>query len=398
MRVLYAKSVYGPEEIEAVNDVLRNRPTALMGGPAVAEFESRVAALFGKAHGVMTNSGSSANTLAVASLGLPRGAEVITPVLTFSTTVASLVQQGLLPVFVDAEPDTYVIDVAEIEEMIRPETRAMLIPNLIGNLPDWRALRDIADRHGLALVEDSADTIGSRVGGAPTGRLSDISTTSFYATHVITCAGFGGAACFHDEELLRRAQLLRGWGRRSSLTAESEEIKDRFTASVDDIAYDSKFVFDLPGYNFMASELAAAFGLVQLGKLDRFLGIRARNFAAMRDFFKDYEAWFMLPRQHEDVRTGWLAFPLIVRDDAPFRRRDLQLRFESHGIQTRTVFTGNILRQPGFRDIARRESKAGYPNADRVMRGGMLLGCHQGMSEEDVAFVCETFREFARGR
>jgi CDP-6-deoxy-D-xylo-4-hexulose-3-dehydrase len=395
MRVFYAQAVYGQEEIAAVLDVLKQRPLALMTGPSVKAFEQRVAALFGKAIGLMVNSGSSANTLAVASLDLPPGSEVVTPALTFSTTVAPLVQQGLVPAFVDVEPDTFNIDPDQVEGMIGPKTRALLVPNLIGNLPDWPSLRRTADRHGLRVIEDSADTLGSLYDGKPTGTLSDVATTSFYASHVVTCAGFGGTVCVNDPALARRAILLRGWGRSSSLSAESESIEDRFNTEVDGIPYDSKFVFEGIGYNFLPSEVAAAFGLVQLDRLDTYIDRRIRNFDALYGFFRSYEHWFALPRQRPEVRTAWLAFPLIVREEAPFTRRDLQVHFETQGIQTRTVFTGNILRQPGFRTIPRRESPNGYPNADRVMRGGILLGCHQGMTEDDVAYVCDRFRAFA---
>ncbi len=397
IRVFYAEAVYGQEEIDAALGALKNAHS-LVCGESVARLEERVSGLFGKRLGLMVNSGSSANTLAIAALGLPRGAEVITPVLTFSTTVSPLVQQGLVPAFVDVEPDTYTIDAAKVEEMVGPETKGMMIPDLIGNLPDWTALRAIADRHGLTIIEDSADTIGSLYDGAPTGALTDVVTTSFYATHLVTCAGFGGMVCFDDPELERRARLLRGWGRSSSLTQESESIEDRFDISVDGIPYDRKFVFEAAGYNFLPSEVGAAFGLVQLDKLDRFIETRIRNFEALLGFFKDYEEWFVLPRQRENTRTGWLALPLVVRDEAPFSRRDLQIHLETKGVQTRTVFAGNVLRHPGFRGLRRRESPQGYPNADQVMRGGLLLGCHHGMTPDHVDYIRATFRDFAQAR
>lgn len=395
MRVFYAEAVYGEEEIEAVTEVLRGRSLALMDGPAVKEFEGRVAATFGKPFGLMVNSGSSANMLAVASLRLQRGAEVITPALTFSTTVAPLVQLGLVPAFVDVEPDTYVIDADRVEAMIGPATRAMMIPNLIGNLADWGRLRAIADRHGLPLVEDSADTLGGLYRGQPTGRLSDVSTTSFYASHVMTGAGFGGMACFTDEATYRTAKQMRGWGRSSSLVGESERIEDRFNVRVDGIEYDSKFVFGDIGYNFLPSEISAAFGLVQLGRLADYGARRDRNFRALRGFFAGYEEWFVLPRPQAESRSHWLALPLIVRRQAPFSRRDLQIHFEESGVQTRTVFTGNILRQPGFAGIPHRADPAGYANADAVMEGGILLGCHQGMDPAQLEYVCDVFRAFA---
>ena len=199
MCVNYAEAMYGEEEIETVIDVLRNKSLTLMDGPSVKALEVQVAALFGKNYGLMANSGSSANTVAVVSLGLEAGDEVIIPALTFSTTVAPLVHQNLVPAFVDVESDTYVIDPDQIERMITPKTQAMIIPNLIGNLADWETVKDVADRYGLKTIEDSADTLGSLYKGRPTGTHSDIATTSFYASHVITGAGFGGMACFNDQ-------------------------------------------------------------------------------------------------------------------------------------------------------------------------------------------------------
>lgn len=396
MRVFYAEAVYGEEEIEAVVKVLRNKSLTLMDGPSVKTFEARVAEIFGKKYGLMVNSGSSANTLAIASLELKKGDEVITPALTFSTTVAPILQQNLIPAFVDAEPDTYVIDPDQIERMITPKTRAMIIPNLIGNLANWERIKEIADKHDLKTIEDSADTIGSLYKGQPTGEYSDVATTSFYASHVMTGAGFGGMVCFNNEKTYNKAKQLRGWGRRSSLVGESEAIEDRFNIKVDGVEYDSKFVFDDVGYNFMPSEISAAFGLVQLDRLNDYGGRREYNFNALRSFFAEYEKWFILPRQQSETKTYWLAVPLIVRPDAPFTRRELQVHFESNDVQTRTVFTGNILRQTGFSGIPHKADPAGYPNADRVMEGGILLGCHQGMDQPQVERICDVFKSLAQ--
>lgn len=395
MRVFYGQAVYGEEEIAAVTDVLRNQSLALMTGPKVAEFEGKIADLFGKKFGLMVNSGSSANLLAFAALDLPKGSEVITPALTFATTVSPLLQLGLVPVFCDVEPGSYVVDAKRIETLIGPKTRALMIPNLIGNLPDWVELRRIADRHGLYVIEDSCDTLGATISGRPTGALADISVTSFYASHVVTAAGFGGMVTMNDERLARRATLLRGWGRSSSLMGESESIDARFNAEVDGIPYDSKFIFEGIGYNFLPSEISAAFGLAQLAKLEVFIQQREANFKTLRDFFAKFENWFILPAQRADVRTGWLAFPLIVKPNAPFTRRDLQIHFEKRDIQTRTVFTGNILRQPGFKNIPHRADPDGLPNADRVMQGGILIGCHQGLDAKSLAYVQDSFLALA---
>jgi CDP-6-deoxy-D-xylo-4-hexulose-3-dehydrase len=396
VRVNYAEAMYGEEEIETVIDVLRNKSLTLMDGPSVKALEVQVAALFGKNYGLMANSGSSANTVAVVSLGLEAGDEVIIPALTFSTTVAPLVHQNLVPAFVDVESDTYVIDPDQIERMITPKTQAMIISNLIDNLADWETVKDVADRYGLKTIEDSADTLGSLYKGRPTGTHSDIVTTSFYASHVITGAGFGGMACFNDQAAYNKAKQLRGWGRGSSLLGESESIENRFNVAVDGIDYDSKFVFDDIGYNFLPTEISAAFALEQLKRLDEYGQRRLENFTALVAFFADFEDWFILPRQQPDTRSYWLAVPLIVRPEAPFSRRDLQVYFESRDIQTRTIFTGNILRQEGFSDIPHKADPAGYPNADRVMEGGLLLGCHQGMTQAHLDRIAAVFTEFAK--
>lgn len=392
MRVNYGQTVHGQEEIDAVVEVLK---TSTQMGPKVREMQQQVSALFAKRHGVMVNSGSSANYLAVEILDLPKGSEVITPALTFATTVAPLVRQGLTPAFVDAAPGTYNIDVDAIERMITPKTSAMMIPSLIGNLPDWRRIRELADAHGLKVIEDSADTLGATIDETSTGVYSDVSTTSFYGSHVINGAGNGGMLCVNDDDLGRKALLLRSWGRSSSLFVESEAIENRFNVMLDGIEYDAKFLFEDLGYNLEPSEISAAFGLVQLGKLDNNIRVREKAFAAHRAFFAQYEDWFILPEQLPGSRTGWLAFPLTLREGAPFTRRELQIYLEKSEIQTRPVFTGNILRQPAMKNVTCQTSSDGYPAADAVMRGGILLACHHGLDDAQIAYMHETFNKFA---
>ncbi len=393
MRVNYGQTVHGEPEIAAVVKVLRQ---STQMGEHVREMERRVARLFDKSHGVMVNSGSSANFLAIKLLDLPPGSEVITPALTFATTVAPIVQNGLVPVFVDVEPGTYNIDVDAIEAMIGPETRAMMIPSLIGNLPDWDKIRDIADRHGLMVVEDSADTLGATLHGLSTGSRADISTTSFYGSHVINAGGNGGMLCVNTPAHLRRALLLRSWGRSSSLFQQSESIDNRFNVEIDGIPYDAKFVFEELGHNFEPSEMGAAFGLVQLDKLVGNIAAREANFARHLAFFETWSDWFILPRQLPAARTGWLSFALTLTDAAPFSRRDLQIALEQREIQTRPVFTGNILRQPAMAGVKVRTTPAGYPNADAAMRGGILLACHHGLESAQIDFMHEVFTEFAQ--
>ncbi len=392
MRVNYGQTVHGEAEIAAVVEVLR---TSTQMGRHVRDMQERVAALFDKRHGIMVNSGSSANYLAIELLDLPPGAEVITPALTFATTVAPIVRNKLIPAFVDAAEGTYNIDVDAIEEMVGPNTRAVMIPSLIGNLPDWDRIREIAEARDLMVVEDSADTLGATIKGTSTGSRTHISTTSFYGSHVINAAGNGGMLCVNDDALARRALLLRSWGRSSSLFVESESVENRFNVQIDGFSYDAKFVFEELGYNVEPSEMGAAFGLVQLDKLEQNIAAREKYFERQLAFFKGYEQWFILPRQLEASRTGWLAFPLTLRADAPFSRRDMQIYLEERDIQTRPVFTGNILRQPAMAEVEVRRNAGGYPVADAVMRGGVLLACHHGLDDAQLDYMHSTFEAFA---
>jgi len=332
--VPYGKAVYGEDEINAVVAAMRN---STQMGKNVHEFEAKVAKLFNKKHGVMVNSGSSANYLAVEIADLPKGSEVITPILTFSTTVAPLVKNGLVPVFVDVEESTFNIDAEKVEAMISDKTSAMMIPNLLGNLPNWIKLREIADKYNLFVIEDSCDTLGATVNGELTGGYADITTTSFYGSHIITCAGNGGLLAVKSDKLLERAKLLRSWGRNSSLFVDSEAIENRFNTFVDDIRYDAKFLFSALGYNFEPSEIGAAFGLVQLAKLEKNIQAREHWFNFHMKYFKNLEQYFILPKQLKGLTTAWIAFPLIVKEDAPFTRTDLQIFLEKLSIQTTRI-------------------------------------------------------------
>lgn len=392
-QVPYGQTVHGQEEIDAVVEVLK---TSTQMSKNVRQFERQIADLYAKKHGIMVNSGSSALYLINDLLGFEEGSEIITPALTFSTTVAPQVKKGWIPAFVDVEPGTYNIDVNKVEEMITDKTKAMIIPNLIGNLPDWKELRAIADKYNLAVVEDSCDTLGAEVDGELVGRYTDISASSFYGSHVINCAGNGGILCVNSDEYNDRARLLRSWGRSSSLFVESEAIENRFNVEVDGIPYDSKFVFEEPGYNFEPSEMGAAFGLVQLKYLNNNIDLREKHFADLLAFAQDYEEYFILPKQLPNSRTGWLAFPLTIRPDAPFTRRDLQIFLEKRKIQTRTIFTGNILRQPGFKNVVSKKNPNGYAVADEVMRGGFLVGCHHGLKQNQIDHIKDSIAQFVK--
>lgn len=394
IRVPYGFSVHGKKEIDAVVKVL-NGNTAL--GKHTEKFEKKIAKLFGKKYGIMVNSGSSANLLAFEILNLPRGSEVITPILTFATTVAPIVQKGLVPVFVDVDEDTYQVNIDQVEKAITKKTRALMIPSLLGNMPNMRKLAKLAKKHGLWFIEDSCDTLGGKYDKQPTGKYSHITTTSFYGSHIINGAGGGGMICVNDAKWKNRLTVLRGWGRHSSLFGEkrnSELIKNRFNSKLAGIPYDNKFVFSELGYNFLPLELSAAFALTQLKRLPKFANAREKNFKVLLKHFKKYEDYFVLPNQTPKTETLWLAFPLIIKDGAPFTRLELVKFLEKNGIQTRPIFTGNVLKQPGFEHIKRRCPQKLYPNAENIMRSGLMVACHHGLTQKQIAYLKTKFSEF----
>lgn len=396
-RIEYAGSVHDEREIEAVVEVLRAGPTALRIGKNVKAMEKRVAELFAKRRGVMCNSGSSALYLAIEVLDLEPGDEIITSAVTFSTDIAPMIRKGIVPVFVDVTPDTFQIDVDAIEAMITPRTRAILTPNLIGNAPDWDVIRAIADRHGLKVVEDSCDALGLTLRGTPTGARADISLTSFALSHIITAAGTGGMVCFDDDEMADKALLFRRWGRRSELQlfGSLKGKVNRFFSDIDDgLEYDNLFIFDENGWNFEPSELSAAFGLVQLDKLDDNLARRQRSFALTASHFERWPHLFTLPRITEGIETGWHMFPIIINEDSGIRRSEFQSWMETNGIDTRMVWTGNVTRQPMLRGREFRVPEAGLPNADRVMEWGLILPNNHSLDDDDCNYIGETVEAF----
>ena len=392
--ISYAKTVYGKEEIDAVVKCL-NESTQM--GNYSRKFEKKIASLFDKKESIYVNSGSSALYIGIEAFNFNQGAEVITPALTFGTTVGCLLKNSLVPVFVDVEPLTYCIDVSSIEKVITDKTVAILAPNLMGNLCDWPKIREIADKHNLIVIEDSADTLGATINGKNSGYYSDMSITSFYGSHIINCAGNGGALALNDKKIIEKAKLLRSWGRSSSLYDEkSESIENRFNVDLDGIEYDAKFVFETSGYNLEGSEVGAAFGLAQLEKLKDNIITRQKNFKLQSNFFKKHNKFFYNPQETKNVDTAWLAFPVLIKEDAPFTRKELQIYLEKRNIQTRVVFTGNILRQPMMKNQIYKVLDDGYPNSDSIMRRGMLLPVHHGLTSQMIQRLHSTIDQFIR--
>jgi CDP-6-deoxy-D-xylo-4-hexulose-3-dehydrase len=364
---------YGEEEIKAVEDCLRDGWLAGFG-PRSIEFEEKIAKEFGKKYGVFVNSGSSACLLALAVLKLPKGTKVITPACTFSTTLAPIIQLGLTPVFIDVDLTAYVPSVQDIINAITPDVKAIMVPNLIGNKPDWKLLKlelKEINRDDIIIIEDSADTISFTED-------TDISTTSFYASHVITAGGMGGMVMFNDEKLRNVALQFRDWGRMGD---NSEIMDDRFNHVVDGIPYDHKFLYDVLGYNFKCSEMSAAFGLVQLKRFQNFKQIRRDNIKRYLENLKDVKE-ILLP--NDSIEPNWLAIPLQTE-----RRLELLTFLEENNVQTRVTFAGNVTRHPIYREYLQ-----DFTNSDLIMKNGFLLGAHHGMTLEDVDYVCDKIKEF----
>lgn len=393
-RVPYAMTIHDQKEIDAVVEVLK---TSTQMGPKTREFEEKVAEIYGHKFGIGTNSGSSSLYLAMEIFNLPKGSEVITPVLTFSTTIGCIVKSGCIPAFVDSESSKkFTIDANKIEKMINKNTKAMVIPNLMGNMPEWNEIKNIAEKYNLKILEDSADVIGANFDNKKSGAYSDICITSFYGMHMINCAGNGGMILTSNEEYKDEAKLLRSWGRSSSLFVDSEKIENRFNVYLDNIQYDAKFIFDRVGYMLEPSELGSAFGLEQLKKLDSILEKRKNNADSHLKFFKKYEEWLELPEMGQKVNSFWFAFPMIVKEKAPFTRTDLQIFLEKRNIQTRVIFTGNAIRQPAFKNIEKSIDEDGYPVADRVMTRGILIACHHGLDQTMIDHIYSSFEEFVK--
>ena len=394
--ISYGKNVYNKDEIFAVNNTLKK--TTQMG-VSVATFENKIAKIFSKKYGVMVNSGSSALILALKCLNLKKGSEVITPCLNFGTAVSSIILNDLVPVFVDVNVRTLQINPDLIKKKITKKTKAILVPNLIGNIADWKKLKNIASKEKLHLIEDSADTLGAKINNVSTGTYSDISITSFYGSHVISCAGNGGMLLTNDKKIYVKSKVLRSWGRLSSLIKDSENINKRLGIKLKGVEYDRKFVFSEIGYNFEPSEISASFGLVQLKKFKSFSSIRNKNFKFHFNFFNRLKDYFLTPIINKGVYTNFLAYPIIIVPNKLFNRKELQIFLEKNKIQTRPIFSGNILRHPAFSNLISRKNKLNeFENADYIMKNGILIGCHQGLSIKDLKLIHNKIKNFIKNK
>lgn len=377
----------------------------LTAGRYAREFESTFAEVLGGTAAVLCNSGSSANLLAVctltaAELGERRlrpGDEVITVAAGFPTTVNPIVQQGMVPVFVDVELGTYNIDCERMQDAVGPRTRAVILAHTLGNPFDLARVTELCRAHDLWLIEDNCDALGSTYGGQLTGTFGDLSTFSFYPAHHITM-GEGGCVLLNRPRLRKLVESFRDWGR----DCWCEPGKDntcgkRFEWELGDLpdGYDHKYIYSHIGYNLKVTDLQAAIGVAQLRKLPGFIAARRRNWQALRTGLEQFEEFLVLPESLPEADPSWFGFPVTVRPEAPFSRRQLIDHLEEHRIATRNIFAGNLVRQPAFRDVQYRVA-GGLDRTDTIMTRSFWVGVYPGLSEVMVDYMIECFTTFLK--
>ncbi len=404
MPVPVSGKVFGPEEIQ--NAVDAGLDFWLTTGRFAADFERRFARRMAARHALLVNSGSSANLLAVTALTSPLlgerrlvpGDEVLTVAAGFPTTVNPILQNGLVPVFVDITLPGYGVDVNALEAACSPRTKAVIIAHTLGNPYDAGAVADLARRRGLWMIEDCCDAVGATVNGRPVGTFGDFATVSFYPAHHITM-GEGGAVLVQQPLHKRIIESLRDWGR----DCWCEPGKDntcgkRFGWQFGDMpaGYDHKYTYTHVGYNLKATDFQAAVGVAQLDRLDGFIEARRRNFEYLRAALTPHEDILEFASSLPHAEPSWFGFPMRVREDAGFGRNELVAWLESRRIATRLLFGGNLARQPAYRDLTIRIAQP-LVNSDRVMAGTFWVGCYPGLTPPMLDHIAGSVTEFRRG-
>jgi CDP-4-dehydro-6-deoxyglucose reductase, E1 len=403
--VRYAGRVY--DEDEVANLVDASLDFWLTAGRFAEEFENSIAERLDRTDGILVNSGSSANLVAIASLTSPlvgeralrRGDEVVTVAAGFPTTLNPILQYGLRPVFVDVELGTYVPSFAALAEAVGPDTRAIFLAHTLANPFPVGELEPFCAERGLWLVEDCCDALGSLHRGRPCGSFGVAGSLSFYPAHHITL-GEGGAVVTSHEGLARAARSLRDWGRDCYCSGgENNTCGRRFSQQLGSlpVGYDHKYVYSHIGYNLKVTDMQAAIGCAQLRKLDRFVAARKTNFAALRAGLLPYEDRLILPEPTPESDPAWFGFPITVRAGAGFTRTDLTRHLDEHKIETRNLFGGNLLRQPAYQGIDCRVVGA-LENTDIVMNDACFLGTYPGLGPAQIDYVLETMGAFFRSR
>jgi len=397
----FAGRIFDEEELITLVDA--SLDFWLTTGRYAEEFEAKFAEYMKQSNCLLVNSGSSANLVALSTLTSPqlknkrlqRGDEVLTVAAGFPTTVNPIVQNGLIPVFVDVELNTFNVKVSAIENALSNKTKAIMLAHTLGNTFDLNAVRAIADKHGLYLIEDCCDAVGSTYNGKMVGTFGDLATTSFYPAHHITM-GEGGSVLTSNPLLKRIATSMRDWGRDCYCDPGCDNTCGRrFKGQHGDLpqGYDHKYVYSHIGYNLKVTDMQAAVGVAQLKKLPVFVEIRKANFKKLYDGLKRYEEYLILPEATPNSDPSWFGFPFNVRENKKFTRTNLAEFLEDHKILTRQLFAGNLTKQPAYKDVDYRISGE-LTNTDYIMRNTIFIGVYPGIDNVRMDYILSVFGEF----
>jgi len=397
-RIRYAGRVYDEEEV--INLVDSSLEFWLTTGRYAQQFEKEFAEFIGTKYSLLTNSGSSANLLALSALTSPKlerrlkpGDEVITVAAGFPTTLNPIVQNNLIPVFIDIDLETYNIKTEDIEEAISEKTKAIFVAHTLGNPINLDKIMEIVKKHNLYLIEDCCDALGSKYKGKNVGTFGHISTYSFYPAHHITM-GEGGAVATNDPLLKKIIASFRDWGRDCWCDSGCDNTcGQRFKQQLGDLpyGYDHKYTYSHIGYNLKATDMQAAIGVAQLKKLPSFIKARIKNFNSLYDFLRQYDEYLLLPKAEEGSQPSWFGFPILVK--SPLKRDEIVNYLEDHKIATRMLFGGNLTKQPAYKEIEKRIPKP-LTNTDTVMNDLFWIGVYPGITEEMLEYIKQTFTNF----
>ena len=404
--VRYAGRVFDEKEIQASVDA--SLDFWLTSGRYTEAFESAFSEFTGAEYSILVNSGSSANLIALTSLMSPllgdrklkKGDEVIAVAAGFPTTVNPIIQNGLIPVFVDVEIGTYNINLDHLKRALSPKTRAIFLAHTLGNPYDLDAIMEIVRAHNLWLIEDCCDALGSVYKGKMVGSFGHIATCSFYPAHHITM-GEGGCVFTSDDVLARAARSIRDWGRDCYCApGESNTCGKRFSGQYGKLpkGYDHKYVYSHVGYNLKVTEMQAAIGVEQMKKLPHFIARRKENFARWYEGFSKWSDCFILPLATEGADPSWFAFPITVKQTAPFSRTELTNFLNAHGVETRNLFAGNILMQPAYLNIEHRVAPDGLTVTNMIMNDTFFLGTYPGLAKEQIDYALSLIAQFVKDK
>jgi CDP-4-dehydro-6-deoxyglucose reductase, E1 len=402
-RINYAGRIYDEKEMISLVDA--SLDFWLTAGRYAKQFEEDLARFLGVKYCLLTNSGSSANLLAISALTSPKlgqkrllpGDEVITTACGFPTTLNPIIQNNLTPVFVDVELGTYNIQADRIEDAIGDKTKAIFVPHTLGNPANIDVIMKVAKEHDLWFVEDNCDALGSKYKGRYTGTFGHISTCSFYPAHHITM-GEGGAVLTNDPLLNKIIASFRDWGRDCWCdTGCDNSCGKRFEWQLGSLpaGYDHKYIYYHIGYNLKVTDMQAAIGVEQLKKLPGFIEKRRENFSLLYKGLRDFDEYFVLPQAAEGSEPSWFGFPILVRDGAPFTRADIVKYLEDNGIATRMLFGGDLIKQPAYEGIKFRIVEL-LENTDYVMNNLFWTGVYPGLTREMINHILGKFQEFAK--